>query len=109
MKSSDKHSTGFEILQFLMNTGALLILLVIYTTMIFIFQRTESKKQRLVGVALVVVFLFVRDWVLSRDISAEASTAFAFAVVFNGLFWLLIGRYNPVPSSDEIQVLGLDD
>jgi hypothetical protein len=31
------------------------------------------------------------------------------ALVVNFLFWLLIGRYNPVGSSEDIQVLGLDD
>lgn len=92
-----------------MNTGALIILLVIYTTMLLIYQRTEPKKQRLVAVGLIVIFLLVRDWVLSRDISREANIAFAGGLVFNAFFWLLIGRYNPVPSSDDIQVLGLDD
>ncbi|MDX1995633.1 MAG: hypothetical protein SF029_24835 [bacterium] len=92
-----------------MNTGFLLILLVLYTLMMFAFQRTEPKKRRLVGLSLLVIFLFVRDWVLSRDIWPEANVAFAIALFLNLFFWLFIGRYNPVHTSDEIQVLGLDD
>jgi len=34
----------------------------------------------------------------------------ALALVLNLLFWLLIGRYNPVASSDKnIRVIGMDD
>lgn len=31
------------------------------------------------------------------------------ALVFNFLFWFLIGRYNPPHSSDDIKVLGMND
>jgi hypothetical protein len=34
--------------------------------------------------------------------------AFA-AVIFNLLFWMLIGRYNPPRSGDEIRVIGIND
>jgi hypothetical protein len=34
---------------------------------------------------------------------------FIFAVVVSFLFWLLVGRYNPVGTSDDIHVLGMDD
>jgi hypothetical protein len=30
------------------------------------------------------------------------------ALVLNGLFWMLIGRYNPPRSSEEILVIGLE-
>jgi len=44
-----------------------------------------------------------------RDIHAEAWTALLIALILNGAFWLFIGRYNPPGSSDDIQVIGLDD
>jgi hypothetical protein len=31
------------------------------------------------------------------------------ALIFNLLFWVLLGRYNPPGSSDSIKVLGMDD
>ena len=39
----------------------------------------------------------------------EAVLGLLIALVLNGLFWVLIGRYNPVSSSDDIRVMGLDD
>jgi hypothetical protein len=51
----------------------------------------------------------IRRYVWFRDVHTEAWVALAAAVVLNLLFWLLIGRYNPVGSSDRIQVIGMDD
>ncbi len=92
-----------------METGYLIALILLFSFMMFVFQRTEAKKRRIIAFMMLIVFLFIRDWVLSRAIVREANTAFIIALVVNLLFWALIGRYNPVPSSDEIQVLGLDD
>jgi hypothetical protein len=44
-----------------------------------------------------------------RQAWGEAFVALLIALFFNLLFWVLIGRYNPVGSSDNIRVLGLDD
>jgi hypothetical protein len=35
--------------------------------------------------------------------------ALVIALALNGLFWVFIGRYNPPGSSEEIDVIGLDD
>ncbi|MGV2435329.1 MAG UNVERIFIED_CONTAM: hypothetical protein LVT10_10955 [Anaerolineae bacterium] len=39
----------------------------------------------------------------------EVLLAFVLGVIISGLYWILIGRYNPVKSSEDIKVLGLDD
>ncbi len=55
-----------------------------------------------------MIFLLL-VYALWQSAILEALVGLLIATVFNGLFWLLIGRYNPVHSSDEIRVLGMDD
>jgi hypothetical protein len=52
--------------------------------------------------------LFLRHYAMSRGIETEAWTAFFIAIIFNFLFWALVGRYNPV-AGKEVRVMGLDD
>ncbi|MDI9634498.1 hypothetical protein QM565_01670 [Geitlerinema splendidum] len=40
---------------------------------------------------------------------SEALFALVTAFLINFFFWALIGRYNPVGSSDRIQVIGMED
>lgn len=44
-----------------------------------------------------------------NEVLGVAIVAFLAAQVFSAVFWLLVGRYNPASSSDDIRVLGLDD
>lgn len=109
------------------------LLAVLFFLMLFVVQRAERSRRVLVlffalaGCAMVAGFglfristdcnlpiRFACEWPglpEARLASARATVALAFfvALVFNGLFWLLIGRYNPPRSSDEIRVLGLND
>lgn len=91
------------------NIGTLLLLTVFISVMLFIIQRAERKRRWLVALIMLVVAELIRRYVFYRDVHAEAWIALAAALVINFLFWLLIGRYNPPHSSDEIQVIGLDD
>lgn len=74
-----------------------------------IIQRAEPKKRLIVFLTFSILFALIRDWVMSRDAVKEGWVGLILAILLNFLFWVLIGRYNPVRSSDEIKVLGLDD
>ena len=92
-----------------MNTEYFLIFLVIITALLLIIQRTDPNKRRLVIFVMLLPALLLRNFANYRDVSSEALTALWVAIFLNVMFWLLIGRYNPPRSSDEIKVLGLDD
>lgn len=92
-----------------MDTGYLIFFTIIMSFLVFLFQRTESKRRIAVLLMMAIPALLIRNWIVYRDLEREGLTALAIALLLNALFWLLIGRYNPVGSSDEIQVLGMDD
>lgn len=92
-----------------MNTEYLVIYTIVLGLLIFFVQRTEAKRRLVVLIIMGIPFLLLRNLAVFRDVEREAWTGLAIALVLNFLFWALIGRYNPVGSSDEIQVLGMDD
>ncbi len=92
-----------------MNMGYLLVLALIVTAMLLAVQRAEPKKRLIVFILLLIPAYLLRNFVVYREIVTEGWAALTIALVLNFLFWALIGRYNPVRSSDEIQVLGMDD
>jgi lipopolysaccharide export LptBFGC system permease protein LptF len=93
-----------------MNLEYLLLLTLLFSLLLMVIQRTEARYRLavLLGI-LVTVGILLRNFVVYREIESEAWTALIIALVFNFLFWIMIGRYNPVGSSDSIQVLGMDD
>lgn len=92
-----------------MDTGIALLLTLFISVMIFIVQRVESKRRLIIAVGMLVGGELIRRYVWYRDLHSEAWVALIAALVLNFLFWVLIGRYNPVGSSDRIQVMGMDD
>lgn len=92
-----------------MDLGLFLLLLFVLSTILFIIQRTEAKRRRVVIIVMGFLTLIVLWFVNLRQIWGEAILIFLLALFLNFLFWLLIGRYNPVGSSDSIRVLGMDD
>lgn len=90
--------------------GGLVILLVLSLgTVFFVIQRTEAKRRRIVIFVMLLVLL-VLGWLINiRSAWGEAALGLIIALMLNGLFYALIGRYNPVGSSDDIHVLGMDD
>jgi len=92
-----------------MNLEYFLLFTIIITLLLLLIQRTESGKRRVVIVAMIIPAILIRNWANFRDMETEAWAALGAAIVLNLLFWVLIGRYNPVPSSEDIRVLGLDD
>lgn len=92
-----------------MDSGAVVGLSLFLGLIMFFIQRTEVKKRRLVTRLMVIVIALTLVWAALRQLIGAFILALVIALVLNFIFWLLIGRYNPVGSSDDIQVLGMDD
>lgn len=92
-----------------MNTEYLLTFTVLIGLLLLIMQRTEAKRRLMVMLLLLIPAILIRNWINYRDLEREGWVALGIALVLNLAFWWLIGRYNPVGSSDDIQVLGMDD
>jgi hypothetical protein len=115
------------------NAGGALLLFVLLAGLLMLVQRAEPKKRLitllfvLFGVYIVSAYgifrmssecpftLFGRcalpQYAVRARIIAYNTLNLALfgAIVFNLLFWVVIGRYNPPASSDEIRVLGPHD
>ena len=93
-----------------MNAGAVVVLAVIFGLLFLLVQRAEAQHRRMVILLMLFVAALTLYWASGLDLGREYVFGAIIALIINGLFWLLIGRYNPVGSSDEsIQVLGMDD
>lgn len=92
-----------------MDIGITALLTIILSLIILLIQRSERKKRLIVFIAFLVVAELIRRYTFYRGTHAEAWVALILALLFNTAFWLFFGRYNPPKSSDEIQVIGLDD
>ncbi len=86
-------------------------LIAITVSLLFVLiQRTDPRRRRL-SIAVVILCLLVirHNSFLKSDLHEETLIAFILGLLLSGIFWLLIGRYNPVDTDDDIQVLGMDD
>lgn len=116
-----------------MDVGILLLLTGFIGAILFLVQRSEAKRRLLVLVIILIPAELIRRYVfyasrsavvppftdlagaiafqhaLQRSIHREAWIALILALALNFGFWLFIGRYNPVHSSDEIRVIGMDE
>ncbi|MCU0496929.1 MAG: hypothetical protein MUF87_06210 [Anaerolineae bacterium] len=87
-----------------------LLLTVFFSLMFFTVQRTETQYRRRVLVLFALfpgVLIFV--YMSYLTLLSAFWNALLIAFILNLFFWIVIGRYNPVRSSEEIQVLGMDD
>lgn len=85
------------------------MLILSFGTILFVIQRTEAKRKRIVSFVMFFVLLVLLWLINIRGAWGEAVLGLIIAAVLNFLFYVLIGRYNPVGSSDDIHVLGMDD
>ena len=83
----------------------------IFVSILFIlYQRTEVKRRKLTRFLISVVFALLAYFGLNRtEYITEIIFGILLAFLISFLFWLVIGRYNPVGTSDEIRVITLDD
>lgn len=92
-----------------MNSQYLLAFMTLLGFLVFLIQRSEPGKRRIVIVVAIIPGELIRRWANYRDMRDELITGLLLALLLNFLFWVFIGRYNPVTSSDKIKVLRLDD
>lgn len=92
-----------------MDTGSLILLALSFTVLFIMVQRAEAKRKRIVRFTAILLILFMIWYANTTSLQSEALVGFIIAVIISFLFWLLIGRYNPVGTSDSIRVLGMDD
>lgn len=93
-----------------MNWGAFLLLSVIITVALLFIQRSEAKRRRLTAILMVGIGILAFYWANTRGLTREFILGVIAGLVVNLLFWMLIGRYNPVKDSDDvIHVIGMDD
>lgn len=77
--------------------------------LLFLVQRAEKKARWMAWFFAGCIFLMIRHVAYTQGDESTAWTGLLIAAVFNGIFWFVIGRYNPPKSSDSIQVIGMDD
>ncbi len=92
-----------------MQVGILVLLTVAISLLLFIVQRSAAKRRLFVAVISLIAGELIRRYVFYRNVHSEAWIALVIALFLNFGFWLFIGRYNPVHSSDEIKVFTMDD
>ena len=92
-----------------MDIQYLFFVIILATALLIAMQRTEAGRRRFVLLLLVIIGLLLRHNAFLKNLHAETALGIVIGAVTNGLFWLFIGRYNPVGSSDDIKVMGLDD
>jgi hypothetical protein len=92
-----------------MDAGSLILLTLSFTVLFVMVQRAEAKRKRVVLFIVFLLVLFIVWYANTTHLQSETLVGFIVGLIISFFFWLLIGRYNPVGSSDDIHVLGMDD
>ncbi len=89
-----------------MNWGYIILIAVSFGMLLIIAQRVVPQRRRMVR-----WFIFVLGMLLMvrGNLGTENLIGFFMALFISFLFWLLIGRYNPVSAEDTITVYGMND
>jgi len=86
------------------------LIAVLVAALLVMIQRTEPKRRRLAAIVVAPILLVIRQYAfLKRDLHLETLLAFIIGIALSLVFWLLIGRYNPVGRDSEVKVIGMDD
>lgn len=82
----------------------------LFFTLILIFaQRIEAKRKRIARYFIVLMMILLMLRPNYTYLRGQNLVAYAIALFLSFVFWLVIGRYNPVGTSDTIKVYGMDD
>lgn len=92
-----------------MNVVSVVLFSFLYGILVLIIQRSEQRRRQVVALILIAPMILLHALANARGVGSESTAGVVLALVLNFLFWLLIGRYNPVGSSDDIHVIGMDD
>lgn len=89
-----------------MDGGYILLVGISFGLLLIISQRVVPKRKRLFRGFVVTMMLFL---MCRYQYQLENIMGYVLALFISYLFWLLLGRYNPVKADDEIKVYGLND
>lgn len=93
-----------------METNYIALISVTVALLLIFVQRTELTKRRIVWTVVILCFIVIRhNAFIKGDLHEETLIGFIVGFILSGLFWALIGKYNPVGTSDDIQVMGMND
>lgn len=89
-----------------MNWNYIFLIGISFGTLLIIAQRVVPQRRRMTrwfiaGLGLILM--------LRGNLVTENLIGFGMALFISFLFWLLIGRYNPVGDADTIKVYGMND
>lgn len=93
-----------------MDWSQFFVVFIVFSILWILAQRISERHQRTFRVFII---LFAMGWMYMRLnlFFWELILGIIASLVMSFLFWVLIGRYNPVGNKDEegIKVYGLDD
>jgi flagellar biosynthesis protein FliR len=89
-----------------MNGGYLLLVGISFGILLILSQRIVPRHKRMFRGFIVTMAIFL---MIRYEYHLETLLGYVLAIFLSFLFWLLIGRYNPVNDKDEIKVYGLND
>jgi len=93
-----------------MDIGYIGLISLAVTILLVFVQRTETTKRRITWGVIIICFLVIRhNAFIKGDLHEETLIGFIVGIIISGLFWILVGKYNPVGTSDNIKVIGMDD
>lgn len=93
-----------------MDTSYIILISIAVAILFIILQRTEKTKRRMTWSVIIVCLLVIRHNAFLRgDLHEETLLGVIGGIIISGLFWALIGKYNPAGTSDGIKVIGMDD
>lgn len=89
-----------------MDWGYTLLIAFSFGALLIIAQRVVANRRRMMRgfIVFMAIFLMIR-----YELHFENVIGYIIAIFISFLFWLLIGRYNPVSNDSGIKVYGMDD
>ncbi|MCU0512796.1 MAG: hypothetical protein MUE40_09515 [Anaerolineae bacterium] len=91
-----------------MDGGYIGLIAITFSGLMIFLQRIEPRHRR--ALRNFILFLAVGLWLLRYHLRNEHLIGCFIALTISFFFWLFIGRYNPVRSTDDtIKVYGLND
>ena len=90
--------------------GQFAYVFIVFSILWIVGQRIAKRHQRMFRVATILFAVLWLSWRFGQ-FPWEMVSALVASLFLSFVFWLLIGRYNPVDNADDtqIKVYGLDD
>lgn len=91
-----------------MDWGYIALIALVFGALLIIAQRVVPRHRRMTRGFIVTMAIML---MCRYDPSLQVANliGYALALFISFLFWLLIGRYNPVKAEADIKVYGLND